>query len=144
MIVLEHLDFYLGESYAMVEACGYIPSDSKYEHPAVSLGAFRKAIKLSGADIHTGMPYYLLIAGENQVELKLTIRGFYSDQRSVPMNSSIFDLVLNDTIYSMGYVFPADGILNGLVIRMRQLSGYGTITVQYCFNFNFTFQDMSG
>lgn len=127
----------------MVEACGYIPSDDKYDHSAVSLGAFRKAIKLTQDEIHPGMNYYLLLAGEDQVSLKLTVQGFYSDERTIPFNYTVFDLVTNHTVYSTGYPFPKD-LTNGLVIRMRQFSGYGTITVNYCFVLNFTYQDMNG
>jgi hypothetical protein len=44
----------------------------------------------------------------------------------------------------MGYPFTAPIINNSLIIRMKQLSGYGTITVNYCNDMNFTYQDMNG
>jgi hypothetical protein len=48
----------------MVEAADRIPSSSDYDSQAISLGAFRKAIKLTKNDINTNKTYYLLLAGE--------------------------------------------------------------------------------
>lgn len=144
LVVLEYLNYYLGETYTMVESRDYVPSDGKYDRAAVPLGAFRKAIKLSSSEINSNSTYYLLLAGESQVNLKLTVRGYYSDERTMAMNSSIFDLVATTTTYSMGFPFTAGAPTNGLVIRMRQLSGYGSILVNYCSSLNFTFEDMNG
>jgi hypothetical protein len=60
------------------------------------------------------------------------------------MNSSIYDLVTEQTTYIMSYPFSNSNVKNSLVIRMRELSGYGAITVNYCDSMNFTYQDMTG
>jgi len=64
MVVLEHLNYYIGGTYVMVESCGYVPSDNHYDQAAISLGAFRKAIKLTGSQVLPNTTYYLLLTAE--------------------------------------------------------------------------------
>lgn len=144
LILAEYVNFYTAGKYEMVLSEGKIPSDGNYERSAQQLGAFRKAIKLNSDYLEPNATYYLLLSGEPTVTLRLSITGLNSDALTIPLNNSVFDLVTQNSTYSISYPYSPTTYTDALIIRLRQASGYGVILVNYCGDMNFSFIDMSG